>query len=338
MKKNMGIADRIIRFLVAAVIAILFFTNVITGILGIILLVVAGVFVVINNISVSPPYLPLGLSFGKSITLFTCAFIWSNVGAQNNDPVEPIDNIFQGTRLVNEQSANLVEKGKLNLLIQHRFGEIDGGFYELFGLDQAAMHLGFEYGFGHDFTAGFGRSSYMKTYDVYGKFRFAQQTTNFPLTIAIIAAGSIPTVKDYFPSNHSDLTDKLSGNVQLLFAKSIDAVGIQISPGYLTTGYLLSEGEKVSLFTTAFAGSVKLSKKVTANLEYLAHFNSDFNSDKPLSLGVDIETGGHLFQLVLSNSQRMFTKGLYTNTFGDWTDGTLFFGFNLIREFRIKYN
>jgi len=271
------------------------------------------------------------------ITLLSCIFLSASSFAQEENSDEPIDNVFQGTRLVNEQSANMVEKGKLNFLIQHRFGKIDGGFYELFGLDQAAMRLGFEYGFGNNFTAGFGRSSYMKTYDVYGKVRVAQQTTSFPLTIAATVAGSIPTLKDYFPSDYDNLTDKLSTNVQVHLAKTIDIVGIQISPGYLTTGYQLTEGENVSLFTTAFAGSVKLSKKVTANVEYMAHFNSDYDTNKPLSLGVDLETGGHLFQLILSNSQRMFTKGLYTNTFGDWTDGTIYFGFNLIREFRIKY-
>lgn len=254
-----------------------------------------------------------------------------------DDEEESVKNVFQGTRFVNEHSVNLVEKGKLHLQIQHRFGQIDGGFYELFGLDQAAMRLGFVYGFGDNLNIGIGRSSFMKTYDAFGKVQIVEQTTDFPVTIAATVAGSVPTLRDYFPEEHDNFGDKLSGNVQLHVAKTIGIVGLQVSPGYLSTGYLLSEGENLSLVTAGFAGSVKISKDVSANLEYLTHFDSDFTAEKPLSLGVDIETGGHLFQLILSNSQRMFTKGLYTNTFGDWTEGELYFGFNLIREFRIKY-
>lgn len=266
---------------------------------------------------------------------FACAL--SYVFAQDENTVEPVNNIFMGTRLVNEQSANVVDKGKLNLLIQHRFGEIDGGFYELFGLDQAAMRMGFEYGFGNNFTAGFGRSSYLKTYDLYGKFRFAQQSNRFPVTIALTATGSVPTLRNYLPDDKNNFSDKASGHVQLHLAKSFGIFGFQISPGYLSTGYLLTESDNLSLLVSSFAGSVKLSKKATINLEYLAFFDSELSSNKPLSIGVDVDTGGHIFQLMLSNSQRMFTQGLYTNTTGDWTEGKLYFGFNLIREFRIKY-
>ncbi len=250
---------------------------------------------------------------------------------------ETTENAFQGTRFVNEQSVNLTDKGELLLFIQHRFGEIDGGLYQLFGLDQATMRMGFEYGFGHNLNIGFGRSTFMKTYDLYAKARIAGQTSSFPFTIAAVATGSVPTLRDFFPDEYNSFSDKLSGNFQLMVAKSFDKFGFQVSPGYISTGYLLTEQENLSFFTLGLAGSVKLSDKVSANIEYLPHFNSDLNTPKPLSLGVDVDTGGHLFQLILSNSQHMFSRGLYTSTMGDWSEGTLYFGFNLIREFRIKY-
>ncbi|HKJ80290.1 MAG TPA: DUF5777 family beta-barrel protein, partial [Prolixibacteraceae bacterium] len=118
---------------------------------------------------------------------------------------------------------------------------------------------------------------------------------------------------------------------------TFDFFSVMVSPGYLKTGYLPKEGENLSFVTTAFGGSVKLSKKVSLNAEYLVLFNSEIDDEMPLSLGVDLETGGHLFQLILSNSQSMHTQALYTSTAGDWTDGKIYFGFNLIREFRIKY-
>ena len=247
------------------------------------------------------------------------------------------ENTFQGTRFVNEQSVNLTDQGKLILFIQHRFGEIDGGLYQLFGLDQATMRLGFEYGFGENLNLGFGRSTYMKTYDVYGKYRLMRQTNNFPLTMVVSAGGSVPTIRNVFTEERDNFSDKLAGNVQLHIAKRMGNFGVQVSPGFLSTGYVPTENESFSLFTLGLGGSYRISKKVSANIEYLPHFNSDLETTKPLSLGVDIDTGGHVFQLILSNSQRFITQNLYTSSRGDWTEGSVFFGFNLIREFRIKY-
>lgn len=250
---------------------------------------------------------------------------------------EVVDNIFRGTRLVNEQSANLPDKGELLFLIQHRFGEVDGGIYDLFGLDQATMRLGFEYGFGKNVTAGFGRSSWLKTYDLFIKFRITEQHQNFPFTLGAVAGTSVPTLRNYFPDSENSLLSKSAGNFQLLFAKTIGNLGFQISPGILSTGYLHSQNGSIVLFTSGFAGSVKISNLFSASIEYLHSFHSDYSGTNPLSIGVDIDTRGHLFQLILSNSQQMFTQGLYTVTQGSWSEGQLFFGFNLIREFRIKY-
>jgi hypothetical protein len=271
-------------------------------------------------------YLVSGLSF----------LLFQNSGAQEEMEEKSITNAFQGTHFVNEQSVNLADHGELRLYIQHRFGEIDGGLYQLFGLDQATMRLGFEYGLGKHLNVGFGRSTHMKTYDVYAKGRIAGQTENFPLSVALVAGGSIPTLR-IFPDDENNFSSKYSGNIQLLLAKTFGPVGFQVSPGFLKTGFLLTENKDISAFTAGLAGSVRISSKVSANLEYLHPFTDELPGSNPLSLGVDIDTGGHLFQLILSNSQQIFTQGLYTATRGNWGDGKLFFGFNLIREFRIKY-
>ncbi len=273
----------------------------------------------------------------KNKLFLTCLFLFFILQSGAQDEPEIIPNSFQGTRLVNEQSANLTEKGKLLLFIQHRFGEIDGGLYELFGLDQATMRMGFEYGFGKNLNLGFGRSTFMKTYDAYGKVRLLQQTSAFPVTLVATATGSVPTLKNYFPEAHNGFSEKLSGNIQLHAASALGKIGFQVSPGYHSTGYMVTAGENLQFMTLGLAGSVRLSDNITANLEYLPHFSDKLSTPHPLSLGVDLDTGGHLFQLILSNSQQMFSQGLYSSTTGDWSKGTLFFGFNLIREFRIKY-
>lgn len=247
-----------------------------------------------------------------------------------------INNTFQGTRFVNAQSANLADRGELLLQIQHRFGDISGGAYEFFGLDQASMRIGFEYGFGKNFNLGVGRSTYLKTFDAFGKYRILQQNEDFPLSMVINAGGSVPSIRDYFPDEYDHFSDKASINAQVHFATTIKKFGFQVSPGYLKTGYLLKEQQNLSIFTLALGGSIKISKKVSANVEYMHPFSSELSNQNPLSLGIDLDTGGHLFQLILSNSQRMFDQALYTQTTGDWGEGSLFFGFNLVREFNLR--
>lgn len=267
------------------------------------------------------------------ILLLLCLFSFS-INAQETEITK---NTFKGTRFINSQSVNLAKKGELLMFIQHRFGDINGGGYEFFGLDQASMRIGFEYGFGKNFNLGFGRSTYLKTFDAFGKYRILQQSNNFPISIAITAGGSIPSIRNYFPEENDNFSDKISTNTQLHLATTIKNFGIQISPGYLHTGHLISQNKNFSIFTLGMGGSVKISKKVSANLEYLHIFNNKLSNINPLSISVDLDTGGHLFQLILSNSQRMFDQAFYTGTTGDWTKGSLFFGFNLIRGFNLKY-
>jgi len=259
-----------------------------------------------------------------------------NVPAQDSE-VNTVPNIFRGTRFINGQSANLANEGELQLQIQHRFGDISGGMYEFFGLDQASMRLGFEYGFTKNFTAGIGRSTMFKTYDASVKFRIVQQSDKFPVTLATTIESSVPTIRDLFSEPNNKFSDKFSGDIQLHAAKTIGILGLQVTPGFLHTGYLLSEDNNFNMFTLGFGGSVKVSKKVSVNLEYLHHFEDKLEAKKPLSLGVDLVTGGHLFQLMITNSQAMFNQALYTNTFGNWSKGNIYLGFNLIRKFKLKY-
>ncbi|QIA06489.1 DUF5777 family beta-barrel protein [Draconibacterium halophilum] len=263
-------------------------------------------------------------------------FLINTLLGQDEDNI--VENAFQGTRVVNGQSANLADDGDLLLLIQHRFGDISGGLYELFGLDVASMRLGFEYGLGNNLNLGVGRSTWLKTYDAFAKYRLVQQKSDFPLSAVLSVGGSVPTIRDYFPEASDNFSDKLSWNAQLHLSKTMGNFALHLSPGFLETGYIYGLGENLSVFTLGTAAAVRISKKVSANLEYLVPFSSEISGDNALSLGVDIDTGGHLFQLVLSNNNRMYHQAVYTNSTGSWADGNLYFGFNLIREFNLKYD
>ena len=260
-----------------------------------------------------------------------------NLSAQDSiQENEPVKNVFQGTRFINLHSANVADKNELQLFIQHRFGDISGGFYEFFGLDESSSRIGLEYGLFNNFNVGLGRSSYMKTFDGFLKYRILAQSETVPLTITATAAGSVPTIKDVIPEDYNSFSDKASGNIQLHFAHSFKKIGFQVSPGYIATGYIPVENDKYSFFTLAAGGSAKLSKKVSLNLEYLYRFEDKIDYVNPLSASIDIDTGGHLFQIMISNSQQMYDQAIITNPTGDWTEGHLFLGFNLVREFNFK--
>jgi hypothetical protein len=258
--------------------------------------------------------------------------VLASLGQDESFPVEN----FQGPRLVNGQSATLVEHGELQMQIQHRFGDVSGGFYELFGLDQASMRLGFEYGFGKSFNVGVGRSTYLKTFDLFAKYRIAGQGNGWPFTIVLLAGSSVPSIRDYYPDTKDNFNNKVSYHFQLPMAVRWKKLGFQVNPGFLHTGYMIETAKNHNLFTLGVGGTFHITNKLSTNLEYLHPFDEAFDP-APFSIGVDLDTGGHLFQIVLSNSQRMFDQALYTNVTGDWSTGSLFFGFNLIREFTLKY-
>jgi hypothetical protein len=274
----------------------------------------------------------------KKLSLSILAILFFFVlKAQDVEPEKPLKNVFMGTRFINLHSANVPAKNEMQMLIQHRFGDISGGFYDFFGLDYASMRLGFEYGITKDLNLGIGRSSYMKTFDSFIKYRILTQTATMPVTLTATVAGSFPTIKNVIPDAYSDFSEKASGDVQLHLAKSFKNFALQVSPGYIGTGYIPVENDSYSFFTMAFGGAVKLAKKVTFNIEYLHRFENEIDNTNPLSASIDLGTSGHLFQIMISNVQQMYDQGIITNPEGgDWTEGHLFLGFNLIRAFNFK--
>lgn len=276
----------------------------------------------------------------KKITILL-GFVVLVSGLTAQEEKKPVKNVFMGTRFINLHSANVPAKNELQMLIQHRFGDISGGFYDFFGLDYASMRLGFEYGITNDLNLGIGRSNYRKTFDSFFKYRFLEQSASMPIALTATITGSFPTIKDDLnPAEHGDFTEKASGNVQLHIAKSFKSSGFQVSPGYFGSGYFPDENNNYashSFFTLGFGGTARLAKKVTFNIEYLYRFEDEIENTNPLSASIDIGTSGHLFQIMLSNVQQMYDQGIVTNpSGGDWKEGHIFLGFNLIRAFNFK--
>ncbi len=282
----------------------------------------------------------------KIIISFFAIILGFGLSAQEEEEeeVKPVKNVFQGTHFINLQSANVVSKNELQMFIQHRFGDISGGFKDFFGLDFASMRLGFDYGITKNFTVGIGRSNYLKTFDSFLKYRFFTQTASFPITVTTTVSGAVPTICKYFPKEYNSFSELASGNAQLHVSKSFKSFGFQVSPGYIDTGYLrYIEDEKYvyysySFFTLGVGGAVKLSKKISFNIEYLYRFEDEIDDKVKnlLSASVDIKTSGHLFQIVISNAQSMYDQEYIANPTGDWATGNIYLGFNLIRGFQFN--
>ena len=250
-------------------------------------------------------------------------------------------NTFKGTRLINGHTVETRTAGSLVFLITHRFGELNSGSYNLWGLDVANIRFGFDYAITDAFTIGVGRSSFDKVFDGFLKYRLTRQCSgarNFPFTTTLFASTALTTMKSLtgatIPFNH-----RLDYVAQALIARKItDALSIQLMPSYIHHNYVESADQVNDILAVGVGGRIKVSNRIALTGEYYYRLNGTnvsgyYNS---LSFGVDIETGGHVFQIMLTNSNPMIAKGFISETTGSWADGGVHLGFNISRIFYLK--
>ena len=261
---------------------------------------------------------------------------------ENHETSFNVAETFKGTRIANGHSIETRKKGILDFLITHRFGTLNSGAYELWGLDEANIRLALEYALTNDLTIALGRSSYEKTYDGYIKYRLFHQKIGdkpFPVGITLFGSAAVKTLKDYDPENEPSFSDKLSYTSQILIARRISQnFSLQITPTYIHFNQVPTTDDPNDMFALGFGTRIKLSKRMAINGEYFYNFNQfeSFDTFNSLSVGVEFETGGHVFQLVFTNSRPMIEKGFITETTGEFFDGDIHFGFNISRSFQVK--
>jgi Membrane bound beta barrel domain (DUF5777) len=246
---------------------------------------------------------------------------------------------FSATREGMMQSVDLPYEGEFYFILGHRFGSIQGGLYDMFGLDLATIRLGFDYGISDRLVVGIGRSSYEKTYDLFGKMAIARQSDKFPLSLTACLANSFNTLKDIYPAGTDGAWERMSFSAQVIVARRLGKLSVQASPLFFRNNFDPRAASDLNLFALPLTASIKVSKRFSINSQYIPVFNSpDFAGANPLSVGLDIDTGGHQFQLIFSNNQGLFDKAVLTDTQGSWKTGNIFFGFNLVRVFYLKDN
>jgi opacity protein-like surface antigen len=247
---------------------------------------------------------------------------------------------FKSIYLINLQTNETLAAGALNFEIQHRFGTLNSGAYNFFGLDFATIRLGFDYGITDWWTIGVGRSSYLKTFDGYTKFRLLKQKEaggGMPLSVTLLATISNYT-QDQVGADYLNTNYRTSYATQLILAKKFQYFSLEVVPSYIRANLVQAPEDKNDMFAVSGGARVHLTKRMSLDGEYNYLFPNQVNSTKAynaLSLGWEIETGGHVFQLVFSNSQSMIPTQFITQTAGSWGQGNIYFGFNLSRNFNI---
>ncbi|AWL08620.1 hypothetical protein HME7025_00749 [Aquirufa nivalisilvae] len=258
---------------------------------------------------------------------------------------------FKGSRLINGQTIETVAKKHLNFWISHRFGAVNSGFLEnFFGLDEARIRLGLEYGITDQWLLGAGRSSIEKTYDFYTKYKILRQSNQMPVSVAAYGSLTINSMPTGYTMPSGTLMrfynnqQRQSYVGQVLIARKMnEKLSLQVMPTILHNNLSESTFHANDIASIGFGGRFKLSNRLSLSAEYyknlvdknayLAKSGEVYPYHDSFALGFDIETGGHVFQLHFSNSRGMIEKHFIGQTTGTWDNGDIFYGFNIARTF-----
>jgi hypothetical protein len=252
---------------------------------------------------------------------------------------------FKSTRIMNGHSIERMPSGQLDFRISHRFGTLNSGAYNLFGLDQANIHFSFEYGITNWMMFGVGRGTYEKTFDGFTKFSILRQSTGarvMPVSLSLFTSAALNSMKWSDPARTNYFSSRLSYTAQLLVARKFSqGFSFQLSPTFVHRNLVVTELDPNDLYAVGAGGRMKLTKRISLNAEYyyVVNANNTYMSQpvyNPLSVGIDIETGGHVFQIIFTNSLAMIEKGFVGETTGQWKHGDIHLGFNISRVF--NYN
>jgi hypothetical protein len=252
---------------------------------------------------------------------------------------EKVTGAFKSTRVIYQHSTEMLHKGDLDMRIMHRFGFISDGIKQFYGLDNAAFRLGFDYGITDNTTVGIGRSTFRKELDFFLKQRIIQQSTgqeSIPVSVVIAAGVGLWTEESFAPVKPG-FVDRSSYYVQLIVGRKFSSIfSFQISPILIHSSTPVDIGNDKDIFALGGGARLKISKRMAITMDYHHPFGTlSANSYDPIGIGLDIETGGHVFQLQFSNATGMNERAYITQTTGNFFKGDIRFGFNISRIFKL---
>lgn len=265
-----------------------------------------------------------------------------NAGSQPKK--EYVDNAFKSPRVIMGQSVEMLGAGVLDFRILHRFGVIKDGIKEMFGLDQASMRISFDYGITKNLSVGLGRTTLNKELDASVKYRLVQQSRgekNFPASLVLVAGITCKTTEWTDPTRKNYFSSRLGYFYQLLAGRKFsEQFTLQLSPTFVHRNFVDLATDKNDMVAVGIGSRLKFSRRMALVVDAfpIVYGSRSGYNRMPLSVGVDIETGGHVFQLHFSNARGMNEKAFIAETTQQWGKGEIQFGFNLSRVFTIKKN
>ena len=258
------------------------------------------------------------------------------------EPTLPVAATFKDTRIVNVQSNETPAEGVLHFVIAHRFGTLSSGIYDLWGLDNAQMRIAFDYGITDRVAAGVARNTYQKTLEANVKARLLRQSTGpeaFPISVTWYSVAMANGLRVSAEDEPYPTSRRLSYVHQAVIARKMnDKLSLALVPSFVHRNFVQESGDAHDLLLLGIGARQKLGPRFSLNGEYHHFLTPSFGDafSPSLSLGVDIETGGHVFQLHVTNARGMFERSFLAEPEGSWADGDVYFGFNLSRVFTVK--
>ena len=262
--------------------------------------------------------------------------------AQSEDVPKTVEQTFYTTRIINSHSTETIDKKTLDFRINHRFGALSGGAYEFFGIDRAMMRMGFDYAISDDITLGIGRSTFEKTFDAFAKYRFLRQYEDkddkHPISMVWVSGVSLNSLRWADRDRENYFSSRLSYSHQLLIARKFNKkVSLQLMPTLVHRNLIDSTQFSNDIFAVGGALRYKIMPSLALNVEYFHVIPGQIGEQftHPLSVGFDISTGWHTFQLHFTNATGTFEEGFIAQTSNRWDKGQIHFGFNISRQFHL---
>ena len=259
----------------------------------------------------------------------------------------PVTATFKTTRVILSHTNETVKKYNMDFRVSHRFGDFagdNGGSETLYGLDNASdIRIAFEYGVTDRLTAGFGRNKIAQLLDFYLKYKLVEQTTDnsTPVSVTLFTSSGL-TPRRVESDIYDVYAHRISYVTQAIIARKFSSnLSVEILPTWLHRNYVSDFRDENDNFAIGIAGRYKFTKRFGIVADYY-FVNSDFRQNKtndtfynPLGLGIEIETGGHVFSINFANSEGIVENNFILETRSSWLKGGFRFGFNISRMFTL---
>lgn len=254
---------------------------------------------------------------------------------------EYVTNAFKSTRVITGHSMEMVGNGVLDFRILHRFGRFNEGSYGAWGLDQATIRLGLDYGITKRLMVGLGRSSNKKQVDAYAKYRIIWQGKgegSLPFSLIVLGGAVRDGIHFDNPERDNFESNRYAYYGQMIIGRKFsESFSFQLVPTMVHRNLVPTIQDHNDVFAIGAGTRMKLTRRLALTAEYYYNLPDQLGKEfkNPLSLGVDIETGGHVFQLHFTNALGMNERSFITDNTGTWEDGDIHFGFNISRVFTL---